>query len=44
VLFVLTQYWPFLVGAAIVGLVLGWWFASPFASAPRRGRGEDGAA
>jgi hypothetical protein len=28
-LFVLSQYWPFLVGALIAGIAVGFWAASP---------------
>jgi len=36
VLFVLAQYWPFALGAAVLGIAVGWWAASP-AGGRRRG-------
>ncbi len=29
-LFVLEQYWPFVMIAAAAGIAVGWWLASPF--------------
>lgn len=28
-LYVLTVYWPFLVAALILGMLVGWWFQDP---------------
>ncbi|MGV8841389.1 MAG: hypothetical protein ACWA6X_13950 [Bauldia sp.] len=38
-LFVLSQYWPFALGAALLGVAVGWWTASP-AGGRRRGAGK----
>lgn len=29
-LFVLEQYWPFVIMAVALGIGVGWWLASPF--------------
>lgn len=28
-LYVLSVYWPFLIGALVLGVLVGWWFQDP---------------
>jgi hypothetical protein len=31
-LYVIAQYWPFMIGAAVIGVLVGWWYQDPRAA------------